>query len=69
MPLIEKGVIKMLNDNSKTMSLDEELKTLLLCYQHEEVSFYKDIVNAVDVYQAENMVTCNVIIKEEGSDG
>lgn len=58
-----------MKNNSKTVSLDEELKLLLLSYQREEVDFYKEIINDVDVYQAENMVTYNIVTQEDGSNG
>ena len=58
----------MQDEDRRTVSLDNELKSLLLCYPHEEVDFYKEIVNNSDVYNTENMVTYT-IIKKEGSDG
>lgn len=54
---------------SKTISLEEEMNTLLSNYQSEEISFYKEIVAETDIYQAENMVVCSIVTTEDGSNG
>lgn len=53
----------------ETVSLDEELKLLLLNYNRDDVDYFKEIMKKADGYQAENIWTCNIITQEEGSNG
>lgn len=58
----------MFNEN-KQVSLDEELKTLLSNYKSYEIEYLRGIVDEVEQYRLETMITCNVCTKESGSDG
>ena len=53
----------------ETVSLDEELKLLLLNYNRDDVDYFKEIMKKADGYQAKNIWTCNIITQEEGSNG
>lgn len=58
-----------MKNESNQMSLDEELKTLLSNYKSDEIDYFREIVNEVEQYKSETIITCNVFIKESGSDG
>ena len=58
-----------MNKEIKPVPLEEELKTLLSNYKSDEIDYFREIVNEVEQYKSETIITCNVFTKESGSDG
>lgn len=51
------------------LSLDQEREQLLANYGVEEILFYSSIIQESDSYLADEVVTCLVSTKEDGSNG